>query len=99
MLWIGTFLLEVEGNLLLCIHDTKPGIYFEMGAENFGLYSGVYMPDKNQLQSIREGIEQNIQRIQVLLKNRFRFSFVKFEFHLRMFLYSTTHKKVSKIVY
>lgn len=49
---------------------SKPGIYFEMGAEKFGIYSGVYMPDKNQLQSIREGIASQPKEFGKILKDR-----------------------------
>lgn len=49
---------------------SKPGIYFEMGAERLGIYSGVYQPDKNQLQSIREGIASQPKEFEKILKDR-----------------------------
>lgn len=33
---------------------TRPGLYFEIGPEETNIYSGVYMPDKNQLEAIRD---------------------------------------------
>lgn len=35
---------------------TSPGLYFEMGPAHIRVYGGVYMPDKDQLQGIREYI-------------------------------------------
>jgi len=49
---------------------SRPGIYFEMGAENFGIYSGVYMPDKTQLQNIREGIVSYPKEFEKILKDK-----------------------------
>ena len=49
---------------------SRPGIYMEMGADNFGLFSGVYMPDKNQLQNIRESIITNSDAFEKILKNK-----------------------------
>ena len=49
---------------------SRPGIYFEMGAENFGIYSGVYMPDKTQLQNIRESIVTNPKEFEKILKDK-----------------------------
>jgi len=43
-------------------------IYFEMGHDKFGIYSGVYMPDKNQLQSIRESIVSHPKEFAKILK-------------------------------
>jgi uncharacterized protein (TIGR02453 family) len=36
-----------------------PGLYFEIGPEYLNIYSGVYMPDKNQLENIRNCIFNN----------------------------------------
>ena len=47
---------------------SKPGIYFEMGHDKFGIFSGVYMPDKNQLQSIREAIASQPKEFAKILK-------------------------------
>ena len=49
---------------------SRPGIYFEMGAENFGIYIGVYMPDKTQLQNIRESIVTNPKEFEKILKDK-----------------------------
>lgn len=49
---------------------SKPGVYFEMGAENFSIYSGVYQPDKNQLQSIREGIASQPKEFEKILNDK-----------------------------
>ncbi len=35
---------------------STPGIYLQLDHKEFGIYSGAYMPDKNQLQGIREAI-------------------------------------------
>lgn len=52
---------------------SKPGIYFEMGYERFGIYSGVYMPDKNQLQLIREAMaSQPKEFIKILKAKKFK---------------------------
>ena len=39
-----------------------------MGHDKFGIYSGVYMPDKNQLQSIRESIVSKPKEFEKILK-------------------------------
>jgi len=49
---------------------SKPGIYFEMGNKIFGIYSGVYMPDKNQLQKIRDGIAAEPKAFAKILKTK-----------------------------
>ncbi|MEM6965053.1 MAG: DUF2461 domain-containing protein [Bacteroidota bacterium] len=49
---------------------SKPGIYIEMGSEQFGIYSGVYMPDKNQLQAIREAIAAEPDTFKKILKTK-----------------------------
>lgn len=35
---------------------STPGIYLQLNHKEFAIYSGAYMPDKNQLQGIREAI-------------------------------------------
>lgn len=42
------------------------GIYFELGPENVALYGGQYMPDKEQLQHIREHIAANLTQFRKL---------------------------------
>ena len=38
---------------------TYPGIYFQAGAQDIRIYSGVYSPDKKQLEAIRTAIALN----------------------------------------
>jgi uncharacterized protein (TIGR02453 family) len=47
----------------------NPGIYFELTPENFTIYSGVYMPDKTQLEDIRAHIFRNAERFKQLITN------------------------------
>jgi len=42
------------------------GIYFEIGPENVAFYGGQYMPDKDQLQRIREHITANLAQFKKL---------------------------------
>jgi uncharacterized protein (TIGR02453 family) len=42
------------------------GIYFEIGPENVAFYGGQYMPDKDQLQRIREHISANLSQFKKL---------------------------------
>ncbi len=42
------------------------GIYFEIGPENVAFYGGQYMPDKEQLQRIREHIATNLGQFKKL---------------------------------
>lgn len=46
-------------------HSTG-GIYFELGPENVAFYGGQYMPDKEQLQRIREHIAANLAQFKKL---------------------------------
>ncbi|HOY29456.1 MAG TPA: DUF2461 domain-containing protein [Flavobacteriales bacterium] len=46
-------------------HSTG-GIYFELGPENVAFYGGQYMPEKEQLQGIREHIAANLARFKKL---------------------------------
>jgi len=45
----------------------SPGIYLELNHKHFGIYSGVYRPDKNQLQGIREGIASDPKTFKKLI--------------------------------
>ncbi len=47
-----------------------PGLYFEMGPEHFRVYGGVYLPDKFQLQAIRETIAQNPGALEKLMMDK-----------------------------
>ena len=49
---------------------TRPGIYFEMGADNFGIYSGCYMPDKKQLESIRYAMAEDPKVFAKIISNK-----------------------------
>ena len=49
---------------------TRPGIYFEMGHEIFGIYSGCYMPDKNQLERIRYAMAEEPKKFTKLISNK-----------------------------
>jgi len=42
------------------------GIYFELGPENVAFYGGQYMPEKEQLQRIREHIARNLAQFKKL---------------------------------
>jgi uncharacterized protein (TIGR02453 family) len=43
------------------------GLYLELGPEHCGIYSGWYMPDRDQLLRIREHLAANTHRAQALL--------------------------------
>lgn len=44
-----------------------PGIYFEMGPEDFRIYGGVFGLDKDQLYDIRESISNNLSQFNKLI--------------------------------
>ncbi len=46
-----------------------PGVYIELSARDLRFYSGVYMPDKNQLLRIRTSINNNLEEFQSIIKN------------------------------
>jgi uncharacterized protein (TIGR02453 family) len=46
---------------------TTPGLYIQVSAKEFGIYSGAYMPDKNQLQGIREAIASDLSGFKKLI--------------------------------
>lgn len=46
---------------------STPGIYLEMSHKGLGIYSGAYMPDKNQLQGIREAIASDPKAFKKLI--------------------------------
>ncbi len=37
----------------------NPGVYFELGPEHLGIYTGIYMPDKEQIYRMRHYIAKN----------------------------------------
>lgn len=47
---------------------TYPGFYFEAGPEGIGIYSGVYMAEKDQLESLRRLIANNLKKFEAFLK-------------------------------
>ena len=46
---------------------SSPGIYLQLNHKEFGIYSGAYMPDKNQLQGIREAIASDLSGFKKLI--------------------------------
>lgn len=46
---------------------TSPGMYLELGPEHFRFYSGVYLPDKDVLQRMREHIMKHPDELDRLL--------------------------------
>ena len=46
---------------------STPGVYLEMSPGKFSIYSGAYMPDKNQLQGIREAIASDLKGFKKLI--------------------------------
>jgi len=46
---------------------STPGIYLQLNHKEFGIYSGAYMPDKNQLQGIREAIASDPKQFKKLI--------------------------------
>lgn len=51
-----------------------PGIYFELGPESVSFYGGAYMPEKDQLQRIRERILDEPKKFKALYSDK---TFVK----------------------
>lgn len=49
---------------------TIPGMYFEITPEEVGVYGGLYMPDKNQLQRVREEISSNLKKFNTLITEK-----------------------------
>jgi uncharacterized protein (TIGR02453 family) len=47
-----------------------PGLYLEITPEEVGIYGGLYMPDKNQLQRVREEIASNLNRFDTLINDK-----------------------------
>lgn len=46
---------------------STPGIYLQLNHKEFGIYSGAYRPDKNQLQGIREAIASDMKGFKKLI--------------------------------
>lgn len=48
----------------------NPGMYLEINDNDFKIYGGLYMLDKNQLQSVREHIAANLKQFSKLLNDK-----------------------------
>lgn len=46
---------------------STPGIYIQANAKEFGIFSGAYSPDKNQIQAIREAIASDLKGFKKLI--------------------------------
>lgn len=46
------------------------GVYFELGPEHLGVYTGVYMPDKDQIDRIRRHIAKNAKRFETIINEK-----------------------------
>ncbi len=46
---------------------SHPGLYLELSPEHFGIYGGLYMLDKEQLEMVRYYIVENMERYQKLI--------------------------------
>lgn len=51
-------------------NKTFPGLYFEFSPEHVRVYTGAYMPDKDQLQAIREEIADNLTEFDKIITNK-----------------------------
>ena len=71
-------------SVILSPHGSKSmqagGLYVEVGPENCALYSGNYMPEKQELQNIRQRIFANPAKFESILKEK---NFVKHWGHMR----------------
>lgn len=47
-------------------HMDNPGLYLELTPEHLGIYSGAYMPEKEQLNQIRTYISKNLSKFEKL---------------------------------
>jgi uncharacterized protein (TIGR02453 family) len=48
----------------------NPGLYVELGPEHLGIYTGIYMPDKDQMHRLRHHIASNSKRFEVILNDK-----------------------------
>ena len=48
----------------------NPGMYLEINTKDFRIYGGLYMLDKNQLQSVRQHIASNLKEFSKLLNEK-----------------------------
>ncbi len=44
-----------------------PGLYVELGPEHLGIYTGMYMPDKDLLQQVRAKIAANMKKFETII--------------------------------
>lgn len=51
-------------------NKTFPGLYFEFSPEHVRVYTGAYMPDKDQLQALREEISDNLNEFNKIITNK-----------------------------
>ena len=47
-----------------------PGLYFELSPEHARIYTGVYQPDKEQLQALREEIAENQKEFRKIISDK-----------------------------
>lgn len=47
-----------------------PGMYLQLGAEDYRFYSGLYMPDKDMLQRVREYLAEHSDELDEILKDK-----------------------------
>jgi uncharacterized protein (TIGR02453 family) len=47
-----------------------PGMYLQVGAEDFRFYSGLYMPDKDMLQRVRQYLAKNSDELDAILSDK-----------------------------
>jgi uncharacterized protein (TIGR02453 family) len=45
----------------------SPGLYVELGPEHLGIYTGVYMPEKDILQQVRAKIASNMKKFETIV--------------------------------
>lgn len=46
------------------------GVYFELGPEHLGIYTGIYMPDKEQIDRIRRHIAKNAKKFESIINEK-----------------------------
>lgn len=46
------------------------GLYFELGPEHVGVYTGIYMPDKDQIDRIRKHIAKNHKKFEAIINEK-----------------------------
>ncbi|MBX7051451.1 MAG: DUF2461 domain-containing protein [Flavobacteriales bacterium] len=77
--------------------DGASGVYVELGPEKLALAGGIYMPDKDKLQDIRDGITKNPKSFMKVLNDK---TFVKVWGELqgeKNKILPAEHKKVAEV--